>query len=189
MNRVDMAELVSHSYDSAKNTIESGGSEAQHWMLMNDEGELCMIMAPWEAGDHRGRDMCIMFARLQALLHRATRLVFVSEVWVSKQAPNGPRMEPRLDPDREEALMIVAAGPEGMSHATAFITRTDGVPTVGALTPIDGIIEDNVASTVLPPQRILDVLNDNDLKGLREVISEFQRRGLAQEVSDRGSIH
>lgn len=181
-------DLITHSYEIAKTTIEAGGEELPHYVLFNDKGEVTILACPW--GGEEEKRKTVQVAKLVALRHRTTSLLFVSETWVSEisKGQKRPPGMPRDDPNRKEMLMMVSVTREGSTHFRAEITR--GPTVVGPLCPwTDGeTVHDNIAAPVLPPANVVNSMTDAQLEMLDKILGSWPGAHLEEVVHDGKEI-
>lgn len=172
----DALDFIHKTYELAKSSIEEKRGQPQTFFMFNDKKELAIVLTPWEAGNYAERANALAAARLFAIAHRTTKIVFVSEIWVSHANPDGtrPSDEPRNDPNRREALLFISAAhaPGQDHHFTADIDRTGESPRVGPLENFPGESQDNIVRPTLPPKALIDDMPE----GMGEAMMEqFQR--------------
>lgn len=189
---VDLPELVQHCHEIEKKNVNEGGAVTPHYIMQNDKNEVALVDTPWE--NYRDTDqkrMSVNMARLIALQLCATRLVFVSEAWTSRQKIDQERIEPSQDPNKEEILLILSRDQSGATMYTATIRLVEGRRFVGPLVKMDGLAEDNM-SDILPPPDLVREFSENPEKReqLRQLLELMGAKKLEDvRPSDLGIVH
>ena len=114
--------LVRITEKQARVTIEDDGEELiNHFVGETESGALNMIVVPW--ADSASRLAMLAIVRAKFREWRVVRYCHVAESWMGKRA----NLMPRLDPEREEVLSIVAVDrPAGIR--TAYIYPIERLP-------------------------------------------------------------